>query len=330
MAGYIVVIDYKKKTKECVVVGVSGEPELNIVKSFGVVPYDSLGSLTIQSGFQPLNFDVDRNGNVKQFCSFDRFESPKHAVVLGEILSVSGSVLGYRIITSNGVVYNKRKNEILEISSTLGDNEPFLQNGQISNKSIKCYPLHKFPSIIVNNKARKAKTPEPAKATVPPKAINPVKNSFTEVQKDEFRKAQKHGVDTSFMENPNLNEKQLRVLWLSKSKGVLSEYFAKPEYSVDVMKWYADKLYTKSAVKDRALMLQHPKLSIDQLNELEQCITDGVDYSDICDENIALGEMQVKRIEKTESLWGEMSRTDATDEDIINNVANFINKTMLN
>ena len=31
MNGYIVVIDYKKDTKECMVVGVSCEPELNLI-----------------------------------------------------------------------------------------------------------------------------------------------------------------------------------------------------------------------------------------------------------------------------------------------------------
>lgn len=329
MNGYIVVIDYKKDTKECMVVGVSCEPELNLINTFGVIPYDSLGSVTIQSGLQPLNFDVDRNGKVKQFCSFERFSSPKHAVVIGELISTTGETLGLRVITSSGIILNKRKAEILQIDESLGDGVPFLQNGQVSNGALKCYPLHKFPSIIIDNKAKKARVPKPAKATVPPKELNPVKNSFTEAQKSEFKKAQKHGVDTSFMENPDLGEKQLRVLWVSKSKGVLSEYFAKPEFSVDSMKWYADRLYTKKAVKERALMLQHPNLSIAQLNELENCISDGVDYADICDENITVSEMQIKRIERTESLWSDISKTDATDEDIMNNAINYINRKLV-
>lgn len=329
MDGYIVVIDYKKETKECLVVGISKEPELNIIKTFGVVPYNLLGGIAIQSGLKPLNFDIDRNGNVKQFCSFDRFSSPKRAVVIGELISTTGETLGLRVITSNGAVLNKRKSEILEIDKSLGEGVPFLQNGQVAGGALKCYPLHKFPCILVDNRAKKAKAPKPAKATVPPKAENPVKNSFNDAQKSEFKKAQKHGVDTSFMENPNLDEKQLRVLWVSKSKGVLSEYFAKPEFSVDSMKWYADRLYTKKAVKERALMLKHPNLSIDQLNELENCITDSVDYADICDENITVSEMQVQRIKRTESLWSDISKTDATDDDIMNNAINYINRKLV-
>lgn len=324
--AYLVVIDYNNDTKKCSVVGVSDEPELSLIQNFGVVDYDVLGNLAIQTGFKPLNFDVDRNGNVKQFCGFDRFKSKLHAVVLGEISSTSGTILGYRLISSNGEIVNKRKKEILAIASK--SDEPFLQNGIIAKGVIKCYKLHKFPSIVTGGNTKVVK-PKKAKQTVPPKEKNPVKNSFTEEQKKEFRKAQNHGVDTRFMENPDLNEKQLRVLWVSKSKGALSEYFAKPEYSVDVMKWYADRLYTKKAVNERAQMLANPDLSVEQLNELEDCVLDGVDYSDICDPKLSLGHIQVERIKRCKKLWSDISTSNATEDDIMNNAINFINKHLI-
>ena len=150
---YLVVIDYNKNTKECLVVGVTQEPELNVCTPINNVSYDRLGQVVKQSGFTPLNFDM-KNGKVEQFCSFDRFSNPNHAVVLGEISSDSGENIGYRLITPNGVVCNKNRLEIISMSRSIG-NMSFLQNGQICGNYIKCYPYHKFPTIIMHEDERK-------------------------------------------------------------------------------------------------------------------------------------------------------------------------------
>ena len=80
--------------------------------------------------------------------------------------------------------------------------------------------------------------------------------------------------------NPNLSNKQMRVIWMSKKNGAKSEVFNKPEYSVDSMKFYADIIYTNEDEKVCKEMLKHPELSVSELNELYDCVLDGVDYKD--------------------------------------------------
>ena len=65
----------------------------------------------------------------------------------------------------------------------------------------------------------------------------------------------------------------------------MSESFAKPYYSVDVMKFYADRLYTEQVVNSCKPMLSHPELGVDELSELYHCIILGVPYEDLVGKN---------------------------------------------
>ena len=133
---YAVVADYNKDTKMCVVCMVTGEPELELVSpnGYSVVHYDALAQFILTNGYKPMNFDVE-DGKVKEFCSFDRFLSKRHAVILAEFVKPSGKISGYRILTPKCVIINKRKAELLTMIS--GVEEPFFQNGIVANGAIK-------------------------------------------------------------------------------------------------------------------------------------------------------------------------------------------------
>ena len=162
----------------------------------------------------------------------------------------------------------------------------------------------------------------PAKAPKPiatPKA--PVVNKRVETTKErddrlyspeaiaaanaEIAKCKKHGINADFLLRGNLDSKQMRVLWVSKSKGAYAEAFNNPDLSVDAMKFYADRICSKVAAKECKVLLDHPELSVEELTELYQCINEGVDPTELIGESPV--NIQIAREKATRQYWGATS-----------------------
>lgn len=238
----------------------------------------------------PLNFSVGQDGKIQQNCGdFSRFSPMGSAVVLAEIKSQSGRTLGYRLLScANNACVNMKTEEIVAREQSYADKGHFLQNGIVRNKAVACYPSKPFPVIIreLGKKPHKStgiskdvrKVFEDAGAVR--KSKPPVTNvQFTKEQLQELSKCKEKGVNPQIIYNPELSPQQMRVLWVAKSNGCLSESFADPRISVDAMKFYADRLYSVKLVGDCREMLAHPELGVDELSELYACVCAGVPYS---------------------------------------------------
>ena len=245
-----------------------------------------------QSGARPLNFSIDRRNSIKEDSgSFNRFSSEGTFVVIGEIQSNTGRILGYRLLNNlNGSITNMRTADIVYLEKEKG--RPVLQNGIVRGNTVYCYPLHKFPIIKLNKTCKKPKATKPARVSEVKRVV-----SFTPQQLKELELARNNGINTKFIENTNLSPEQMRVCWVAKKNGILSEYFASPEFSVEVMKFYADRLVNKKIVDECALMLNNPKLPLDSLVELYLCICDGVDYSKVINKNAS--EIEIYRAKES-------------------------------
>ena len=255
---------------------VSIDEDFNVTSGILTKTRNELVTIVRTNNLKPVNFSIDRDNNIREDAgSFKRFQKSGVGIVIAEIKSPYGRSLGYKIIQSTtGTVVNMRTEEIVQKEKVLG--RPFLQNGIVRNDTVNCYPLHSFPVI----KLQKAVKPSKVTTTTESKVTKP-KSEFTEAQKKEIQMCRSKGINSSFIEDVRLTPEQMRVCWVAKTKGVLSEYFAKPEYSVEVMKFYADRLVSNLAVKECKLMLQHPNLKVSQLSELYLCICEGVDYSEV-------------------------------------------------
>lgn len=241
---------------------------------------DELVSLVKSNNLKPVNFSIDRNNTLKEDAgSFKRFDKTGVGIVVAEIQNPYGRSLGYRIIQStSGMLVNMKTEEIVQKEKALG--RPFLHNGIVRNNTVNCYPLHSFPVIKVQ-KAPKQKT---EKATIEKAKAVKTQSPYTKEQLKELNTCKSKGINTSFIENPQLSPEQMRICWVAKSKGVFAEYFAKPDYSVEVMKFYADRLVSNLAVKECTLMLKNPDLKVPELSELYLCVCDGVDYTSVLNE----------------------------------------------
>jgi hypothetical protein len=301
--GYIAVIKYDSSSKVCQVIQLTDD--FNPTKST-VVPFEDLGKFTIGGSLTPINFSVDRTGSVKMDCGdFQRFSKLGSAVVLAELKTRSGRTLGYKLLScSQTVVTNLKTADIVSRDNSYGENEHFIQNGIIRNNTVNCYPRHPYPSVTIEGN-KKSKNPiKKAKEAVKkqPKDSEPTRKGFNETQRIELERCRSNGVDPKLIQNPNLNQQQMRVLWVSKSKGALAEEFNDPRLSSDAMKFYADRLYDKKTVEDCKPMLDHPELGTDELSELYQCVCDGIDYSDLIGKSAT--DISTAREMATRKYWG--------------------------
>lgn len=276
---------------------------------------------------RPINFSIE-NGVIKESMgSLDRLKVKDgicSCIILQELVNMTGVILGYRLLNpSNFSIMALKKNDILlrQKNSPI----PILQNGIIRGNKINCYPASPFPRCVIGSKP-KAK-PEKIKLSddmnKESKESNDFLSQFTSEQRRELFLANKDGVPVSLIANPKLSPQQMRVLWVSKKNGAFSEYFAKPEYSVDVMMFYADRLLTSQMTNACADLLSRPSYSVAMLTELYLAICEGIDYSSFINMGSA-EEMRIQREMLRSSLWDSSSNV-RLDEFISDGLA-FANK----
>lgn len=322
---YVVVTAADKKAGKFHCVAVQSDT-FNVIDDYGFVTSEAIVNVISSSGGQivPLNFSIGPNRQIVQNCGdFSRFSQRGSAVVLAEIKSKGGRVLGYRLLScANNACVNLRLEEILQREKSMGENEHFLQNGIIRKNTVNCYPMKPFPVITVEGTKKSAPkqagaasgaaggTPTPAGPAQRPKQRPAGKRKYTaadfsEKQLSEMSACKKAGVSPDLIKNPDLSQQQMRILWVSKSKGCMAEAFADPRYTPDQMKFYADRLYDKQTVADCKEMLEHPELSPEEMSELYACVCDGVPYSEYI--GMSATDISVKREMATAKYWGSSS-----------------------
>lgn len=284
--------------------------------------------LEVSRGCRLLNFDIAENDIKETRGRLDRLKPSDNIVpciVLQELATSAGTILGYRLLNPlNYSITAMKKEDIVERQKK--SSVPILQNGIIRGNCINCYPFSDFPKVIVGVKKH-----EPVRKV---RNVKEVKNSteddnnflsqFTPEQRKELALAKKDGVPIRLIADPKLSPQQMRVLWVSKAKyGSCSEYFASPKYSVDVMKFYADRLVTEQMVKECADLLNRPDFSLEKLEILYLAICEGVDYSTFIDAPTA-EEMRVEYEMARAKMWGTVDAPEFGDT--INNAVEFARK----
>lgn len=315
---YIAIFGYDEKTDIASACILSEKPSMEPI-SYWKKPIQEIISLVISNQFKPLNFGIDRNKKLQQDNGvFSRFIKEGSLVILAEFVNEKRNTVGYRVLsTTNGTPYNMTTNDLKQLyfkrkALFAQDNFVFIQNAIVrqydNDITIACYPLKSFEQIEIKQENITKKQDivvEKPTATNITKVIKEPSNkplAFSKQQKKELELCKQAGVDPNLISDPNLSVEQMRIIWLSKSKkGALVEYFNKPEYSTDVMKFYADILYDKKKVKEYEPILSRPDLNVAQVQELIFCIEDGIDISDLI--GLDADDVYTKHIERDPSFW---------------------------
>lgn len=282
-----------------------------------------VGTLSSYS-IKPLNFTVSGGKVIDDAGKFERLSAPhKVFIVIAEIKSRGGRCLGYRCLdTTTGEVTNMRKEDILSMQQRVTTGTSVLQNAVVRGGKINCYPNHPFRRIIVGARNKGRKPVE--------RSLDASLNAKPKSTDMYMKKAKKMFGDASFIANPKLSEEQKAILIKAKSNGASVDYFNNPDLSKGAMKFYAKRLVDDSIAKDCEEMLNHPKLKLAQLNELYECAITGVDYSEVCDENISPQDMSIFRTKKQMEMWGDLETVAPVDEELIDKCLNYADLVRMN
>lgn len=300
---YSMVYNYDKVSKLCGVVFMVNKPSFNIMKNV-VVPVSELANTTLLHQATPLNYAIaDNTGEIIETLSFNRF-SGNSVVILYELVNKKGDVLRYGLLSQSGqtaVVTKEQLYKRLETNPQWVQNAIF-RNGVVNRAKVDTgwLRIEYIEPKVVRKPVSNTKPAEPvARKDVESPVMHQQPQQFTPEQIKELKAAEAKGVDIKCIYNSKLSPKQMRVLWVASSKGCLVEAFASPSYSVDVMKFYADKLYTQGVVRACKPMLKHPELELDVLTELYYCIIVGVPYEDLIGKTAT--EISIARMERVDS-----------------------------
>ena len=304
---YIAIIDYNKESDAVRYAIVSHD--MDTVAGVYWKRAGLLGNeLMFDKDVIPVNFSVDNCKLVEDWGKFERLW-PGCGVVLAVVKNQSGKTVGYRVLnTSTLVIGVAPVEEVLHREEELdGTGRHLLHNAIIRNGKVDCYAGHKFieQKMVRRSVIGGRSAPQPASERNSATAVSPREMA---ARRNELELANRNGVDISLISNPELNSRQMRVLWVSKSKGALSEYFNDPRLSVESMRFYADRIYSRKIADACRPMIERPTLDTSQLEELYLCIAQGVEYRDLLDSSAV--DIRIARERRGGSYWGNSELLD--------------------
>ena len=259
-----------------------------------------------------LNVTKSEDNKIKGFpASLDRFKPVAGAaghnqrggvfrpiVILSELISSEGFLIGYKIATANGEVKNIINKELIAFCNRAVKAGAIpIQNGMFVAESngvkahIKSYP--NSPFITETLQVNKNKHVEKANVRLAnnEKTLNKLEEIYSKEQIHELRLGKKAEVDIRVYANPNLSAEQMSALRKGLAKGVDPKWLkliASPAFSKDCMNFYIADLESGCDIRSYV----NPKYNIHQLSVLSIGAEAGVDISKFSNPELTATEMQ--------------------------------------
>ena len=323
----VVIYNYNKNAAKPYLVSVI-DSNYNVIKQHNL-DKQGLIDLIVTLKIKPLNFSINRKYEIVEDCgALTRLKNSIGVlIILATIENKKGDILGYKVISSaNGNSFNLDMNAITNLHKervNTKDNVLF-QNGIVrtlgNNKlSISCFPMKPFDKVVIDNKVEQRPTVvkrDTAKKVYKeiPKIEQPINVELSATQCKEIERCRQAGVDPSILSDTRLTDKQMRILWMAKSKkGSYVECFANADFSEDSMKFYADRIYDKETADKYKILLDRPDLEVDSLQQLTTMIDNGIPCEDLLDKTPE--DIYCARIERSEQYdnFSDFGRVDPSE-----------------
>lgn len=323
MKKYIAVLAENKSKKGEYLVGVYNLNEKDCAcETTRVVSEQDIVGMVASNRVLPLNFTVEGRNIVQSRGSFSRLDSRGTGIVIAELVTASGRVLGYKVISNkNAKVVNLQKGQIIEQDKNT--DRPILQNAIIRNGTIYNYPGFEFDKIVVGQR-RKKPTKDASQSQVQKQETK--QSKYSPAQLDQLRQCKAALGKTKFIENPKLTPEQMNILWTCKKKyGAYSEYFNNPALSTEAMKFWGISIVTKELAED-CKPLFAKDYPADKRMELYLCAEAGLDCSKY--EQYGAETISGLRSDEISKNWGDIdilsSDSDVPyDEQVFDALLNF-------
>lgn len=258
--------------------------------NYNIEPCNISAIQSIPPDVVKANFTKSNEG-YRLVCAETKLKYKVTVTALAEIRtnSAQGKIAAYDVFisdTQNVQVarLSLDKLESLYTSFQTFGNGVFTNLSYVENSYFRLYPNVSIPTEVhktrtstrvVNKPVTPVNSQVQNKPPVQPKQNTPVQitdNMFTDKQKIELKLAEDEGLK-DLIYNPKLSPEQMRVLWMSKSRGSLAEAYRNPAIPVDSMKWYSTNLKHNLDVQDYKFCLAHPELTVEQLDVYKKCIS---------------------------------------------------------
>lgn len=270
----------------------------------------------IEQGLEFINATVERGRLKGKTGDLARFENGvnKPMVILAEIVTDKGEVLGYKMSNYDGIVKNISLRNVLAYCNrekVIGgipiQNAIYVPGEGAENRQsksfIRCYNEGDFiQEVIVRKRAETAVKPK-IYSEKNKKAISRLEELFNKEQIEQLKLGKKNGVNIKIYGDNKLEAEQMKVIREALEEKLNARLFADPRYSVDIMRYLRAEL--KHGV-DISYFL-NPDYSIGQLAELSNGYISGVDITKYANPNINAEEMAEIRLRLERNIWKEHS-----------------------
>ena len=243
------------------------------------------------------------SGDLKRFDQGDF----KPLVVLSELVTSDGRVVGYRTANNIGEVYSIKLIDMIRFcKGAVRAGRIPLQNGMFidfndqKREHIKGYPECPFEKEVLRVRKKVQPEIEKVKAVATKKTpFERLSEVFTAEQLEQLKLGKEHGVNIKVYGHPAFSAIQMRVLRETLEAGLNAKLFAHPDFSVNHMKTFKADLKYGEDIRPYL----NPKLSPGQISEIQAGIASGVDISTYADPDIPDTEMAEIRLRLEKNIW---------------------------
>lgn len=263
----------------------------------------------IKSGLIELdNAEVVNNQLKGKTGDLSRFKATGfHPMVILSEMYANDVLIGYRLVTYEGVVKAARLKDVLAYCARVHKNGAPIQNAMYVSETaetkphIRAYPYQTFYREVIERRPSKNVESAHIDKKANGKQVSRLEELFNKDQIRELKLGRDNGVDIRVYGNNKLSAEQMKQLRLALESGVNAKAFADPAFSVESMK--ALRINARYGVDITYFI--NPRYDANQIYELSTGYISGVDIAKYADPNISAKDMSKTRVYLESKLWVE-------------------------
>ena len=254
------------------------------------------------------NAEVSNNklkGTTGELSRFNKGDT--HPLVILSEIYVNDILIGYRLVTYEGVVKTARVKDVLAYCNRVYkrgvpiQNAMFVPETRDTKEHIRAYPYQEFRKEVIERRPCKNVVGAKINKGENEKQVSRLEELFNKEQIRELKLGKNHGVDIKIYGNNKLSAEQMQQLRIALEDGINAKQFADPAFEADVIR--ALRINAKCGADIGCFI--NPKYNANQIFELGTGYLSGVDISQYADPNISANDMAKTRVYLESQLWKE-------------------------
>lgn len=260
---------------------------------------------SLAKGNKWLNIKLE-DGKIKGSTgALNRFET-KPFVILTQLSSQDGKLLGYKVANYDGGVKNITIKEMLAFGNRMTkqnrvpvQNAIFVKAEGDKKEHFKSYPNAPFLNEVLITNKNKYSEVKKSPVRENQKTLKRLDEIYTKPQLIQLKLGKEHGVDIRVFANPALSAEKMKILREGLEQKINVRPIAFNEYTEKAMLFYIDCLEEGLNIRN----FLNPKYTLCQLCELSLAEEMGLDISKMSNPKLSASEMAEIRERLENNIW---------------------------